>query len=342
MKIAFTICTNSFLSLARVVGKSLKAHNPDYDFFIGLCDRREPDLSDWYNGFEVVPCEEAGIEDLEGMAIHYGVSDLKNALKPFYLEYFARRYPEAEHILFIDPDMVIYEKLDEIGRMHGQGDILLFPHLLQPQPFDGKLPNEISYLATGTYNLGLISVKVNENTMRFIHWWRDRLRHYSYVDWKQGLFYDQKWIILAPVFFDKVVVVKHPGYNVGYWNLMERELTRVGDKVMVNGRYGLAIYHYSNVNIPGNKLFTDQQDRYADADFPLLVELFQQYRQDLVAEGYETTKKKGCYYANKHEQYYRELARSTTRGKIKLWIKEHFPKSWKHKLRTALSGFMEG
>lgn len=342
MKIAFTICTNSFLSLARVVGQSLKAHNPDYDFFIGLCDKKEPDLVPWYEGFVVIPCDEAGIEDLEGMSIHYGVSDLKNALKPFYLEYFARKYPQAEHILFIDPDMVIYEKLEEIASLHRQGDILLFPHLLQPQPFDGKMPNEISYLATGTYNLGLISVTVNENTLRFITWWRDRLRHYSYVDWKAGLFYDQKWIILAPVFFDKVVVVKHPGYNVGYWNLMERTITRVNNKVMVNQQYGLAIYHYSNVNIPGNKLFTDQQDRYTDADFPLLVELFQQYRRDLVAEGYETTKKKVCYYANKHEEHYRALARSTTKGKIKVWIKENFPKSIKNKLRKALSGLMEG
>lgn len=342
MKIAFTICTNSFLSLARVVGKSLKAHNPDYDFFIGLCDKREPDLASWYEGYPVIPCDEAGIEDLEGMAIHYGVSDLKNALKPFYLEYFARKYPQAEHILFIDPDMVIYEKLDEIAKLHQQGDILLFPHLLQPQPFDGKMPNEISYLATGTYNLGLISVTVNDNTLRFVTWWRDRLRHYSYVDWKAGLFYDQKWIILAPVFFDKVLVVKHPGYNVGYWNLMEREITRVNNKIMVNKTFGLAIYHFSNVDIAGNRLFTDQQDRYKDTDFPLLMALFQDYRQELQKEGYETTRKKVCYYANKHEQHYRELARRTTKGKIRLWLKDNFPKSWKNKLRKALSGLMEG
>lgn len=343
MKIAFTICTNSFLSLARVVGHTLKAHNPDYDFYIGLCDRRDPELAALYEAFPVIPCEEANIEDLEGMAIHYGVSDLKNALKPFFLEYFARKFPGAHHILFIDPDMAIYEKLDEITRLHQEGgDILLFPHLLQPQPFDGKSPNEISYLATGTYNLGLISVTVNENTLRFITWWRDRLRHYSYVDWKAGIFYDQKWIILAPVFFDKVIVVKHPGYNVGYWNLMERAITKADGKVMVNNRFGLAIYHYSNVNIAGNKLFTDQQDRYTDADFPILEELFQQYRQHLVKEGYETTRKKVCYYANKHEQHYRALARSTTKGRIKLWIKENFPKSLKNKLRKALSGFMEG
>jgi hypothetical protein len=340
MKIAFTICTNSFISLARVVGRSLKEHNPDYEFYIGLCDKPEQDLANWYNGYNVIPCDEIGIEDLNGMAIHYHVSDIKNALKPFYLEYFARKFPQAEHILFIDPDMAIYEKLDDIATLHQEGDILLFPHLLHPQPFDGKTPDEISYLATGTYNLGLISVVVNENTLRFITWWRDRLRDYCYIDWKKGLFYDQKWIILAPVFFDKVLVVKHPGYNIGYWNLHERTVSRVNNKVMVNGNYGLVIYHYSNVNIRGNKLFTDQQDRYTETDFPLLTELFQDYRRMLNEEGYETTRTKGCYYANMHVNHYRQMQRSTMKGRIKLWVKDNFPKSLKAKLKKIAGGLM--
>jgi hypothetical protein len=96
------------------------------------------------------------------------------------------------------------------------------------------------------------------------------------------------------------------------------------------------------VNIRGNKLFTDQQDRYTDTDFPLLIELFQDYRRMLNEEGYETTRTKVCYYADMHVNHYRELARKTTKGKIKLWIKDNFPKSLKEKLKKTFSGLLEG
>lgn len=341
MKIAFTTCTNSWVPFARVVGKTLLKHNPDYKYFICITDKREKDMEPFYDGFPIVPCDEINAPELDDMVLRYGIN-IKNALKPFYLDYFARKYPEAEHIFFIDPDMVIYDKLTEIEELHKESDILIFPHLLRPQPFDGKMPNEISYLSTGTYNLGLISITVNENTRRFIDWWKDRLRDYCYFDWKAGLFSDQKWINLAPVFFDKVANVKHPGYNIGYWNLHERKVSRTEGKLMVNDRFPLVIYHFSNINIRYKKLFDTQQDRWTEADFPVLMELLEEYRNASFAEGYEQAIGKPCYYAQVHDKYHRDKSRSTMKGKIKLWAKDNLSKSFRAKLKKTLSGLLEG
>jgi hypothetical protein len=343
MKIAFTTCTNSWVPFARVVAKTLLKHNPDYTYFICITDKPEPDMAPYYEGYDIVPCDQIGIGDAElnDMVLRYGIN-IKNVLKPFYLEYFFKKYPQAEHIFFIDPDMVIYDKLTTIEEMHKTSDILLFPHLLRPQSFDGKTPNEISYLSTGTYNLGLISIKINDNTFRFIEWWRERLREYCYFDWKAGLFSDQKWINLAPVFFDKVANVMHPGYNIGYWNLHERKVTRENGKLLVNGTYPLVIYHFSNINIPNKRLFDTQQDRYTEADFPLLMELFEEYRQASFAEGYEKTIKKPCYYAKVYEDYHRAESRKTVKGRIKLWAKSNLSKSFRAKLKKSLAGFLEG
>jgi hypothetical protein len=341
MKIAFTTCTNSWVPFARVVGKTLLEHNPDYQYYICITDKKETDMAPFYEGFDIVPCDQIGMEGLDDMVLRYGIN-IKNALKPFYLEYFSRRFPEADHIFFIDPDMMIFDKLTELERLHRESDILLFPHLLKPQAFDGKQPNEISYLSTGTYNLGLISIKVNDNTMRFIEWWRERLREYCYFDWKAGLFSDQKWINLAPVFFDKVANVKHPGYNIGYWNLHERTCTRVNGKVMVNNEYPLVVYHFSNINIRNHKLFDTQQNRYTEADVPLLMELFENYRSLSLAEGYEQAIGKPCYYAQVHAAYHKAESRKTVKGRIKLWVKANFPKSFRAKLKKTLSGLIEG
>ena len=75
MKIAFTICSNNYLSLARVLGKSLVKHNPEYKFIIGLVDKRDPSIVKFYQDFEVVPCDEIGLKELDDMANKYSIAE---------------------------------------------------------------------------------------------------------------------------------------------------------------------------------------------------------------------------------------------------------------------------
>ncbi len=48
MKIAFTICSNNYLSLVRALAKSLAATGNDYHFIIGLVDKMDDRLAEWY------------------------------------------------------------------------------------------------------------------------------------------------------------------------------------------------------------------------------------------------------------------------------------------------------
>ncbi len=60
MKIAFTTCTNSWVPFARVVGKTLLEHNPDYQYYICITDKKEADMASFYEGYDIVPCDEIG------------------------------------------------------------------------------------------------------------------------------------------------------------------------------------------------------------------------------------------------------------------------------------------
>lgn len=337
MKIAFTVCTNSFISFARIVGKSLLQHNSDYQFYIGLCDVPDPDLADLYKGFNVIPCADLGKkDDMDYMSLRYSVSDFKNALKAYFYEYLAKKFPDAEFILFLDPDVVVYNRLTALEELHHSADIVVTPHILHPQPFDGKTPTEISYLSTGTFNLGMISVKPSPNGIRFIEWWRDRLKDYSCLDWKKGLYYDQKWINLAPVFFEKVEVLRHPGYNVAYWNLHERDVTDNNGTLLINQQEPLVIYHFSNIDIRGSRLLTTQQNRFQDTDFPVVLRLYNQYMSDARAEGFEKSIVKRSHYAGIYEKHTREQLKKTLKGRLVLWAKDNIPPAtrerWKKKL----------
>jgi hypothetical protein len=59
------------------------------------------------------------------------------------------------------------------------------------------------------------------------------------------LFTDQRWVDLAPGYFD-VSVVRHPGINVAKWNVDERPL-RLGPSGWRAGDGQLVMMHYSGV-----------------------------------------------------------------------------------------------
>jgi hypothetical protein len=342
MKIAFTICSNNYLSLARVLGKSLTRHNPEYKFIIGLVDKKEPSISKYYNDFEVIPCDEIGLKELDEMANKYSIAEFNTAVKPSYFLYLFKRFPEAQQIVFVDPDMKVYDSLKELHDRHANYDILMTPHISQPIPVDGKEPSEVAYLATGTYNLGFLSVKRSAETTRFMEWWKDRLKDFCYFQFEKGLFVDQKWANLVPVFFDSVFIVKHPGYNIAYWNLQERNITRNNSgEIRVNGNYPLVIYHYSSVGIKQGKLFYKQQNRFQDSDFPLVGELYAEYVKEVKEEGYMETNPLPCYYVLLHEQHEKKRLKGSFAGWVKLAFKTMVPattrRKWKRKMADALN-----
>lgn len=340
MKIAFTICSNNYLSLARVLGKSLTRHNPDFHFIIGLVDKKSPAASAYYQDFDILPCADIGLEALDDMARKYSIAEFNTSVKPFYFLYLHKKYPEAEQILFVDPDMCVYDRLTELENLHQQYDILLTPHILHPMKIDGKEPSEIAYLSTGTYNLGFLSLKMSAHSIKFMEWWAERLRDFCYFDFGKGLFVDQKWVNLVPVFFESVFVVRHPGYNIAYWNIQERKLEEKNGGIVVNGSFPLVIYHWSSVGIKQGKLFYKQQNRYTDSDFPVVFRLFEQYAEAVKQEGYLETNPLGCYYLNFHHEFEKAELKKTLQGRVKLLLKAVIPpatrKKWKQKLLSSL------
>jgi hypothetical protein len=336
MKIAFTICSNNYLSLARALGKSLLSHNPEYTFFIGLVDKLNPEINQYYQDFEVIPCSEIGLKELDEMAKKYSIAEFNTAVKPFYFTYFHERFPDVKQMLFVDPDMLVYDRLTDLDTLHASYDILLTPHILHPMPLDGKNPSEISYLATGTFNLGFLSLKMSPITREFLQWWSERLKLYCTFDFAKGLFVDQKWVNLVPVFFNSVYIIRNPGYNIAYWNIHERKVEWKNGTVRVNNDFPLVIYHFSSVNIKAGKLFYKQQDRFVDEDFPEVVRLFEDYRNKVLAEGYLETNKLSCYYVSMHEEHLKEEMKKRMDGRLKLFFKAIIPKPVRQNVKQKL------
>lgn len=223
MTLAFTICSINYLAQARTLGDSLRQTNPDYQYVIGLVDKlSEANLpADLMPEYSMLEVDAIGIPDFAAMCDRYDITELNTAVKPFYIDYFYKTYPDATEVIYFDPDIIVFQPLLELNAALKSYSIVLTPHTCSPTP-DWERPNEQHHLNTGIFNLGFIGLRNDATARQFVDWWKDRLVYECRIDLCAGLFVDQQWVNFAPVYHDNVLIDHHLGYNAAYWNLHER------------------------------------------------------------------------------------------------------------------------
>ena len=298
MNLIYTICSINYLAQAFTLGQSIQKTNPDFRFVIGLMDKfvdKPPiDLAQYGNP-EIILVEDIGIDDFAGMCHRYNITELNTAVKPYFALYFFGAYPEVQNVIYLDPDIIVYQPLTHLLQNLEDNNVVITPHICSPYN-DEKRLNEEDHCNSGIYNLGFVAMHRAPETTRFLEWWAERLRTKCKMDFKNGMFVDQLWINLAPVFFEKVRVEKHLGYNVAYWNLHERKVNQRGEQYWVNDQYELQFFHFSGYNINAPEVLSVHQDRFQLSDRPDIQPLFAQYRNTMAQNGQAFFKQFRCSY----------------------------------------------
>jgi len=301
MTFVFTLCSNNYLAQAIALGNSLLQHNPGYVFEIGLVDKRVPQIDYAAIPFEIVEVESIGISEFDEMFKRYSITELNTAVKPFYFRYFFNSLPEIESIIYLDPDILVYRPFTELEEVLIQYEIVITPHLTTPIN-DDKFQAENDFLNAGLYNLGFIALKRGEESQKLIDWWAGRLETKAYIDFASGMFTDQLWINFVPLFFNRVQIFCHPGYNMAYWNLHERQLMDTEEVVKNNISYSLVFFHFSGYNLLIPEVLSKYQNRFTFENRKDIVDLFRNYSEKLVENGYNTFIRVPCYYATKKQK----------------------------------------
>jgi len=310
MAIAFTICSNNYLAQASVLGHSLKKHHNDIRFFIILVDEYSDAVDYSQFPFTTIPIRE--IEPaIDELSEKYNIVELNTCVKPQVFKYLFEKYDDKQ-VTYFDPDIVIYDSLQEFNLLFESYDILLTPHIYTPIPMDGKNPDENMFLNYGLYNLGFIAVQKSEESIKFINWWKERtyLNGYSMVS--KGIFVDQLYINLVPIYFKGVHILKGRGYNMGPWNLHERYLTNENGTYKVNGNEFLKFYHFSSFKFNSIELPVHYYNRFYMNDREDLRELYTDYNEQLSAAGYSSFNTIKCVYLeqyNKREKALKKIRR---------------------------------
>jgi hypothetical protein len=287
-KIVFTLCSNNYLAHAKTLGDSLLRHEPGIRFIIGLVDKRDPAIDyNFFSPFEIVAYDEIGCALFEDMLRRYNIIEFNTAVKPFYLQYFFEKYAGIDKLYYIDPDIFFYENMAELDGLLDEHNMVLTPHLTVA-PTE-TTTDELVAMRHGHYNLGFIALKRCDETMQFIHWWQQRLKYHCVIDKPRGLFVDQKWVNLAPLYFDGMFNFKHQGYNMAWWNMGERVLLKENGKYFVNNSsQPLVFFHFSGFK-PGSSTYFGRTDasEYSFETRKDIKDIFEDYASVLLANKYE-------------------------------------------------------
>lgn len=232
--------------------------SPETSFYIFLADAppEEPPP-----GWNIICAEELGLEDLAQQTYRYSLMEFATAIKPSCFKHLLEKQ-DYEAAIYLDPDIQLFSSLEKVSRALREGaSMVLTPHLLAPLR-DEKSPTDLDILQSGTFNLGFAAIRACEEARLFLDWWEERLSQQCYNDLRRGMFVDQKWVDFAPSFMGGLHILRDPGYNVAYWNLLHRPVEKSGSSWRV-GEFALTFFHFSGV-VPGEPgIFSKHQTRFS-------------------------------------------------------------------------------
>ncbi len=287
----FTSCTVCYIPKARVLAKSLKKFHPEIQFHLILSDLLPDFINLEKEDFDsIITVEELNIPDLKQWIFKHSVVEMCTAVKGVSFQEIFNRYDNCEQVIFFDPDIAIFSRLDELLANFEHNSILLTPHQLDPEKTkEIVIDNEICFLRHGVFNLGFLGVKNSPEGKRFLDWWSNRCLNFCYDDTPNALFTDQRWIDLVPTFFTEVGILRNPVYNVANWNLTNREVIgSLETGIFVNNK-PLCFYHFS-----GSQNIMSDKHNVINSVTNSLLKWYQQQCEEM---GQSHLKNKPCFYS---------------------------------------------
>jgi hypothetical protein len=304
-----------------VLIKTAHQHNPDYKYVVGLIDKKVPEIDYEQNGLvEVIPVDMLNIDPKYNIYEKYNIVELNTAVKPSYFKYLKNKYKDTELIIYLDPDIAVFDNLKIIEEKALTHDIILTPQGVTPIETleDGWNPQETLFLNYGVYNIGFMGLsflRPDSEAYAMLDWWEMRTLIMGFDKVGEGQFTDQLWINLVPCYYEKYVILRDFNLNMAPWNLHERILSTAPDgQYIVNEKYPLVFFHFSSYrfNKP-NQISKVTCNRYTFENSPGVKPLYQWYHDALIKENIETLSKLKCVYSNTFKKKPRKKGKELVR-----------------------------
>lgn len=251
----YTSAACNYIPKVRMLFSSLRQFHPDAVLHLVLADGTTDLLDLSKEPFdEVMPLSQMQVPNWRGWAFCHTIVELATAIKPLYLQTLLKR-DDCGKVLYLDPDVVVFSRLDDIIASLDEANITLTPHQISPEQSIGAIvDNEICSLKHGVFNLGFVGVANTEEGRRFADWWAHRTYYFCRAEIPNGLFTDQRWIDLVPAFFTGVAIQRSSRHNVATWNITTREMTKDKSGQYLMDGEPLGFYHFTGFDSGAHKI----------------------------------------------------------------------------------------
>ncbi len=261
----FTSAACNYIPKVRVLVESIRKWHPEWRIHLALSDELPEGADISAEPFDEVHLARLlEIPDFAGWAFCHTIVEFSTAIKPYMIKKLLAR-EDCAGVVYLDPDTVLFSRLDDMLEGLEAGNIALTPHQTVPETrLSAVIDNEICSLKHGIYNLGFIAVRPTDVGKAFADWWAERVYYFCRAEIPNGLFTDQRWIDLVPAFFENVCILRTSRLNVATWNLTTRAVTGNAPFDVRIDDQPLGFYHFSgfdsgaihlmvNKNAGGNK-----------------------------------------------------------------------------------------
>jgi hypothetical protein len=155
---------------------------------------------------------------------------------PHVIRYVLDTYKLAQ-LTYLDADLSFYHKpsilLDEFNQTGAS--TLITEHRYTPTYNQSA--------TSGIYCVQFMTFNADKRGLKILQWWQDRCLEWCYARFEDDKFGDQKYLDDWPTRFEGVHVLQHLGGGVAPWNIQQYKLSKVNDKLLVNGE-SLVFYHF--------------------------------------------------------------------------------------------------
>jgi hypothetical protein len=255
----FTSAACNYIPKVRVLIESIRKWHPEWTIHLALADEIPAGIDLTSEAFdEIHPASTLGIPDFDGWAFCHTVVELSTAIKPFMLKQLLQR-DDCSGVIYLDPDTVIFSRLEEVLLALEKANVALTPHQIVPESgLAAVMDNEICSLKHGVYNLGFLAVAPTEIGKAFAAWWAERVYYFCRAEIPNGLFTDQRWIDLVPAFFEDVCILRSSRLNVAPWNLTTRLVAGIAPYEIYVDNEPLGFYHFTGFDSGAHRLMADK------------------------------------------------------------------------------------
>jgi hypothetical protein len=241
-----TVACFNYLPHAMLLAESCRKHMLDFKIVLCLLEEQVPiDCLNNQCFDQIILAKDLQIPAFRNFIFKHNILEGSTAIKASLLKYlFATS--NVKNLIYLDPDILVFSPFEEVLMALNTHSIIVTPHhLVDERSYEATRDNVFRTLKCGIFNLGFLALARTKITYDFLDWWEHRLMNYCHIDFDRGLFVDQKWLDLAPCFFD-VHILKHCGYNVANWNVSQRTISIENRELSVNG-CALRFFHFSGI-----------------------------------------------------------------------------------------------